>query len=188
MAYFPMMVDLSGKSVLVVGGGETALRKARQLISFGAVCHVIAPATDEDFSRLDCTIERRCYQDGDIERLQPLATVVAATDDHELNHEIGERCRKLNIMVNVADDPELSTFIFPAVVRRGDIVCGITSGTGSPLVSQYLRKLTEDVIPEGINEINEEMGRYKQELLKSEPDIRKRRAMLKARFDELMRQ
>ena len=188
MAYFPMMVDLEDAAVLIVGGGATALRKAQQLISFGARCHVIAPGVDEGFKELSCEIEERGYAEGDIERLMPLAIVIAATDDHKLNHDIGERCRQLHIRVNVVDDPELSTFIFPSIVRDGDVLCAITSGGKSPLVSQHIKKLIEDIMPVGIGGINEEMGRYKEEIMRTEPDIKKRRAMLKAKFAELLQQ
>ena len=186
MAYFPMMVDLSEANVLVVGGGKTAARKAKQLMSFGALCHVIAPETDPEFDDMPCETEKRRFQEGDIERLLPLAVVIAATDDHELNHKIGEQCARLGLRVNVVDDPELSSFIFPSIVSEGDVLCAVTSGGKSPLVSQYIKGLIEQIWPRGIGKINDEMGRYKDEIMAAEPDITKRRALLKAKMSELL--
>lgn len=186
MAYFPMMVDLSDAAVLIVGGGKTAARKAKQMLSFGARCHVIAPETDPEFDDMPCETENRCFQDGDIEALLPLAVVIAATDDHELNHKIGEQCASLGIRVNVVDDPELSSFIFPSIVSEGDVLCAVTSGGKSPLVSQYIKGLIERIWPCGIGEINDEMGRYKDEIMATEPDITRRRALLKAKMGELL--
>lgn len=186
MAYFPMMVNLEGADVLVIGGGGTAVRKVRQLISFGTRCHIIASEADPALDNMECIMERRRYESGDIERLMPLVMVIAATDDHSLNHEIGERCAQLHIPVNIVDAPERSDFIFASIVRDKDVVCAITSSGKSPLVSQYLRSLIEDIWPDGIGEIADEMGCFRQELLASEPDIAKRRAMLKGKMRELL--
>lgn len=186
MAYFPMMVNIEGADVLIVGGGGTAARKARQLVSFGARCHIIASEADDVLDELGCKVERRCYEDGDIERLMPLAMVIAATDDHALNHAIGERCAQLHIPVNIVDAPEQSDFIFASVVRDGDVVCAVASSGKSPLVSQYVKENIEKTWPEGIGEIADEMGHFRQELLASEPDITRRRALLKDRLRELL--
>ncbi len=186
MAYFPMMVELQDARVLIIGGGVTALRKAEQMLSFGAKCRVIAPALHEGFAGLDCSIEKREYHDGDITAEQKLAMVIAATDDRAVNRAVSECCRALHIPVNVVDDLELCSFIFPSIVREQEVVCGISSGGRSPLVTQHIKKLLQQIWPVGIGEINEEMGRCRLALQKSEPDITKRRARLKARLQELL--
>ncbi len=186
MAYFPMMVELQDARVLIIGGGVTALRKAEQMLSFGAVCHVIAPEINEGFTALSCSIEQRKYQDGDITAEQGLAMVIAATSDRAVNRSVSECCRVLQIPVNVVDDLELCSFIFPSIVRDREVVCGISSGGRSPLVTQHIKKLLQQIWPAGIGEINEEMGRCREALQKSEPDITRRRARLKEKLAELL--
>lgn len=73
--------------------------------------------------------------------------VVAATSNREENHHIAELCHAYNVLVNVADSEEESSFIFPSVVRKGDISIGINSGTGSPTVSKHIRKQIEKAVP-----------------------------------------
>ncbi len=186
MAYFPMMVELQDAKVLIIGGGVTALRKAEQMLSFGAACHVIAPTLDEGFAALPCSIEKRRYRDGDITAQQGLAMVIAATDDRAVNRAVSECCQALHIPVNVVDDLELCSFIFPSIVREQEVVCGISSGGRSPLVTQHIKKLLQEIWPTGIGEINEEMGRCRLALQQSEPDITKRRARLKERLQALL--
>lgn len=187
MAYFPMMVELQDAKVLIVGGGVTALRKAEQMLSFGAECHVIAPELHEGFAALPCSLEKREYRDGDITATQRLAMVIAATDDRAVNRAVSECCRALHIPVNVVDDLALCSFIFPSIVREQEVVCGISSGGRSPLVTQHIKKLLQQIWPVGIGEINEEMGHCRQALQKTEPDIMRRREMLKARLQELLK-
>lgn len=190
MAYFPMMVELQGARVLIIGGGVTALRKAEQMLSFGAACHVIAPELHEGFAALPCNIEKREYRAGDIEAAaqKGLAMVIAATNDRAVNWEVSECCRALHIPVNVVDDLELCSFIFPSIVREQEVVCGISSGGRSPLVTQHIKMLLQQIWPAGIGEINEEMGRCRLELQRTEPDITKRRARLRARLQELLKE
>lgn len=186
MAYFPMMVELEGARVLIIGGGVTALRKAEQMLSFGAGCHVIAPEIHEGFAALPCSTEKRAYRAGDIEAQERLAMVIAATNDRAVNRAVSECCRDLHIPVNVVDDPALCSFIFPAVVREQEVVCAVSSGGRSPLVTQYIKKLVQQVFPVGIGAVNEEMGRFRLALQKTEPDIGRRRARLKERLQELL--
>ena len=74
--------------------------------------------------------------------------VVAATSNRKENHHIAEICHAYNVLVNVADSEEESSFIFPSVVRKGDISIGINSGTGSPTVSKHIRKQIEKAVPD----------------------------------------
>ena len=71
-------------------------------------------------------------------------------------------------------------------MSEGDVLCAVTSGGKSPLVSQYIKGLIEQIWPRGIGKINDEMGRYKDEIMAAEPDITRRRALLKARMSELL--
>ena len=107
-AYFPLFIDLTGKKILVAGGGAIALRRVRTLLRFGADIHVIAPEFCEEMERLEkekkITAKHREYRSGDIDGMQ---IVLAATDDRAVNRRIREDCQSAGIMVNVADDRSL---------------------------------------------------------------------------------
>ncbi|HIZ82641.1 MAG TPA: bifunctional precorrin-2 dehydrogenase/sirohydrochlorin ferrochelatase [Candidatus Mediterraneibacter pullistercoris] len=127
--YFPMFVNLAEKKILVVGGGNVALRRIMTLLKFGADIHVIAPEICEELACLaeegELSVELRKYQPGDIRGAQ---IVLAASDDRDTNHRIWEECRAAGITVNVADDRSLCDFYFPSVVMTDDAVIGINCG------------------------------------------------------------
>ena len=122
-----MFIDLTGKNIMVAGGGTIALRRVRTLLKFGADIHVIAPELCEELVQMEeegkITAEYRAYRTGDIDGAQ---IVLAATDDHEVNRRIWEECQASGIIVNVADDKSLCDFYFPSVTD--DTVIGINCG------------------------------------------------------------
>ena len=126
MPLFPIFINLEGRRVLIVGGGHVALRKAERLSPYGA---------DEP---------------GDIDGA---ALVIAATDDPELNAAVSELCRWENVPVNVVDDIEKCSFVFPSLVRRGELSVGISTGGASPSAAQYIRRGVEQLVPEGFEDI-----------------------------------
>lgn len=186
MAYFPLFLNLDGADVLVVGGGQTALRKCRSVLAFGADVTVISPEFAGEFPNQAHLMKRR-FQPGDT---SGRAMVLACTDDRAVNRQIAQEAQQQNIPVNVADDPELCTFYFPALVRDGDVVVGVSSGGKSPLIAQELRQKIEKILPEGIGEINDAMGVYRQKLQGGDgpasPAERKR--LLQKKLEELRKQ
>lgn len=124
-----MFIDLTGKNIMVAGGGTIALRRVRTLLKFGADIHVIAPELCEELVQMEkegkITAEYREYRTEDIDGAR---IVLAATDDHEVNRRIWEECQASGIIVNVADDKSLCDFYFPSVVMTDDTVIGINCG------------------------------------------------------------
>ena len=118
MPHFPIFMDLNNKPVLIVGGGTVALRKLQKLMPYGAQPTVVAPhilPALADFPGVK--LRQRSF---DVSDLRPRPwLVVAATDDKETNRRISSLCQKRHIPVNVADDPTLCSFLFPALVRQG---------------------------------------------------------------------
>ena len=152
MTCFPVFVDLSGRLVLIAGGGKVALRKLEKLREYGAVCHVVAPAVDEAVRKMPgVTVTERSFRPSDL--LPRPELVIAATNDRSVNREISDLCRIRHIPVNVVDDPELCTFFFPALVRQGRLSVGISTGGASPAAGAYLREAVAEVLPEAMDEI-----------------------------------
>ena len=159
--YFPMFVDISGKKILVLGGGQIALRRIRTLLKFRADIRVIAPELCSGLKQLEeegkIRVEHREYMEGDIPEEdsqtdpfrkgngQRTDIVFAATDCREVNYRIWKECRKAGILVNVADDRKLCDFYFPSVVMTEKVVIGINSGGSDPGTVKRTREQIEKI-------------------------------------------
>ena len=171
---YPVMLDLSGRRAVVVGGGEVALRKARALADAGASVCVVAPdflpAFAED-GRLECVAAR--YEK---RHLEGARVVVAATDDEAVNRQVASDARTAGILVNVVDQPELCDFIVPAQVRRGELLIAIATGGAAPALAKRLReRLEKDFGPEYAT-LLEALREVREDLKKRNiaPEIRRR--------------
>lgn len=140
---FPLFVDLRGKRAVVIGGGPVAVRRARVLLEFGAVVTLIAPACGEVPPGAEYL--RRPYTPGD---LQGAFLAVAATDDRQVNRQVGEEAGRAGIPVSVADRREESTFYFPAICRGGGLVAGVVSQQGehqkTAAAARAIRRVLEE--------------------------------------------
>lgn len=134
---FPINLNLTGRRVLLVGGGRIALRKAEQLLPCGADLTVVAPDVVAEFDHLGVTVMRREYQPGDV---QGFRLVVTATGNLEVDQRIFDECESLGIWVNSADDPERCSFTLPAVHRQGSVMVTVSTGGASPALSSRLRR------------------------------------------------
>jgi uroporphyrin-III C-methyltransferase/precorrin-2 dehydrogenase/sirohydrochlorin ferrochelatase len=160
---YPVMLDLSGRPVLVVGGGEVALRKIEGLLAEGARLTVIAreaiPAVEALERRGAIELRRRSYRRGDA---AGFALVLAATDDRAANGQVFQEAREAGAWVNVADDPRRCTFHLPARVRRGALQLAVASAGGAPFVSRRLRQLLERRFGPEWTEWMEAAARFRQ--------------------------
>jgi siroheme synthase-like protein len=138
--FYPIYLNLTGKRVIVIGGGEVAERKIESLLGTGASIVVISPEITARILVLatgrQIELHRRGYISGDC---RGAAFVFSATDDHELNRTIFDEARNQGALINTADEPVLCDFIMPAVVRRGDIAIAISTGGTSPGLAARLR-------------------------------------------------
>ncbi len=151
MAYFPFFVELEGASGLVAGGGKVALRKVEKLLPYGPHLTVIAPRIDEKIwgmPRVVCL--QRAFEPGDLEGKD---FAVAAAGDREVNHRISRLCRERKIPVNVVDDKDASSFLFPSLIKRGELSVGISTGGSSPSAAIYLKERFAEAVPENLPEI-----------------------------------
>src|SRR5262245_32998546 len=148
MRYFPAFLDLVGRHVLVVGGGAVAWRKVRLLADAGACVTVVAKHLAEEFAEhggeLRLNVVRRGFTAGDV---LGKTLAGAATDEDEGNRRVAEAGAAAGVPVNVVDDAELSTFVFPAIVQRGEVVIGISSSGAAPVLARRLRAKIEELLP-----------------------------------------
>ena len=129
-AYFPLFVDLSGKEIVVVGAGKIAARRIQTLCGFTEKITVIAPEASDAVLEMArggaVRLLRRPYIQGELSRETYLA--LAATDNAEINQTVCRECREKGILVNVCSDKSLCDFYFPGIVRRENLVAGVTAG------------------------------------------------------------
>lgn len=146
MAYFPFFVELSQKRGLIVGGGTVALRKAEKLLPYGPELTAAAPEFLPELEALPgLTLIRRPFAPAMVEGMY---FVIAATGDPPLNHRIAALCRERGILVNVVDDRDHCTFLFPALVREGPLSVGVSTGGASPVAAIWLKERINDLLPE----------------------------------------
>lgn len=147
MSRFPLFVDMKGRKCVVVGGGRIAARKIETLILFNAEIAVISPEITDKLLELkktgSLTHLEKVYSEGDLEGA---FLVIAATTDREVNERIAEEAAVKNIFVNVADNPERCTFIFPSVVKKSELVIGITTSGSYPAMSRSIREKIERLL------------------------------------------
>ena len=180
MAHFPMFVNLKGKRTLVIGGGKVALRKIEKLRSFEPEIRVIAPDICDDIQNVE--IKRRAFRVWDV--LWKPEIVIAATDDQALNRKIARLCRMLRIPVNVVDDPDRCTFLFPAMVARGDFSAGICTGGTSPTAAAFFKEKLESQLPDNLEEMLRHLGAERSRLKEEIPEEKCRASALRQMFYE----
>ena len=134
--YYMACLDLEGRSCLVVGAGRVGLEKATGLAECGARVTVVAPAAVPELAALWAEWLPRPYESAD---LDGRFLVVAATSDTALNRRVFADAEARGLLCNVADVPELCSFILPAVHREGPIAVAVTTGGASPALAQRIR-------------------------------------------------
>jgi uroporphyrin-III C-methyltransferase / precorrin-2 dehydrogenase / sirohydrochlorin ferrochelatase len=149
--YFPVFFDLSGQKVLIVGGGEVALRKISLLERCGASLSVVAPEVApgilERAAAGKLRLDIREFMPGDLDGAR---LVIVATSRRALNRWIANLSESRNIPVNVVDDREASRFIVPAIIDRDPVLVAISTGGASPVLARRLRERLEALIPQRI--------------------------------------
>lgn len=182
--YFPFFALIEGKEALIAGGGTVALRKIEKLQPYKPKLTVIAP---------DICGEIRKYTD--IKLVEDVFTpdmldgklfAIAATDDETVNDAVAKACGQKEIPVNVVDDRDKSTFIFPALLAQGGISLGVSSGGDSPLAAIYLRNRIRELIPENYARIVSLLGKLRGEVKEISAHESERKVIFEALFEYCM--
>ena len=184
MNTFPLFFKLDNHKILIVGGGDVALRKADLLRRAGASITIVAP---------DICAELQALLQGDKHQLifaeynktymTGARVIIAGTDNEALNHQIHADATALNIPVNVVDTPHLCDFIFPAIVERNPIVIGISSNGKAPVLARLLRARLETLIPQGYGTLAKLAGDFRSEVKSKIPTLTGRRQFWERAFE-----
>lgn len=175
MPHFPAFVNLEGKQIVVVGGGKVAERKIEKLLPFKPCIKVVSPKVTENIERLSkegkLHLVKRKFLLPDIRKA---FMVIVAVDDVNLQKRIYNYCRRKHIFCNAVDSPEFCTFIFPALITRGDVIIGVSTSGKVPALSRTLREYLQKVLPEDLESIEKRLEKVRKEL----PKGRKRQQIM----------
>lgn len=164
--------------MLVVGGGEVALRKVRTLLEAEAIITVVAPHFHEEFASLRSSRLRRfarAFKPGDLKNKH---MVFATTDNAPLNKEIARRCKKARVPVNVATPPDAGTFHVPSTIRRGPVTLAISTNGASAALARSLREHLEKALGNEWGILAGLLESRRKQILKSVADSAERRTLL----------
>ncbi len=147
--YFPVYLDLRDRKVVVVGGDGNGAKKVKGLLPTGARITVVAerlePSLQVLAARREISHLARGYRDGDLEGA--FLVVVADTSDEEVNRAVHNEAGQRNVVCNVEDVTHLCTFIYPSVVRRGDVTVAVSTGGASPALARKFREMLGGTSP-----------------------------------------
>jgi uroporphyrin-III C-methyltransferase/precorrin-2 dehydrogenase/sirohydrochlorin ferrochelatase len=177
MRYLPVFLDLQSGKVLLVGAGELVRAKLRLLVSAGAQVRWYAIDGDHDLAGLAADDTARIeLADGDplVADLSGVIAVLCAGAG-DIGVAMSARAKAVGLPVNVMDDLAHSTFIFPAIVDRGDVVVAVGTGGTSPVVARRVRERIEAVLPARIGDLAGFIGRFRKSMHARIPEFALRR-------------
>ena len=176
MDYLPLFHKLDGRPVLVIGGGDIALRKSVLLAEAGALITLVAPEIEPEVRAFvearggSCRVERYAA-----DHLAGHCLVIAATDDDEVNERVSHDAQALGLPVNAVDAPKLCTVIFPAIVDRSPLVIAISSGGDAPVLARLVRAKLESWIPATYGQLAQLAQRFRARVKTRFADLQARR-------------
>jgi len=140
----PLFLDLTGRRVLLVGGGQVAAGKLGQLRAAGATVRVVSPLVVADIAATrDLDIVRRPFEPADLDDMW--LVVAAATP--AVNKEVADAAEQRRIFVNAVDDPPNATAYLSGVVRRDDVTIAISTSGDAPALTSLIREALDAVLP-----------------------------------------
>jgi precorrin-2 dehydrogenase/sirohydrochlorin ferrochelatase len=166
MPYYPILVDLAGQKVVVVGGGHVAERKIESLLQHGAeVCVVARELTPGLKEKEEAGKIAFLGREFEREHLDGAMLVIAATDDTLLNRRVSASARERGILVNAVDQPSDCTFIVPSVLKRGELLIAVSTSGQSPALARKVREDLEILFGEEYETLLVLMGNLRKEIL-----------------------
>lgn len=184
MKYYPVGLNMQNRHCLVVGAGKVGLRKAQTLVRSMARVTVVSPHFDNSLwdslhHSVKLVKKEYCHQD-----LEGMFLVIGATNNRRLNQTIGDQARKEKILFNGADLPELSDFIVPAVVERGDLTIAVSTSGNSPAFAKTIKQDLEHQFGTEYEKFLDLMGNIRHHLVPREHAPDKHRDIFKQLIDK----
>ena len=166
MPHYPIFLDLEGKTVIVVGGGDVAMRKVETLLEYGAVVLLVSRELTPELKRyVDEEKVRYLGKEFSGDQLENLFMVIAATDDPVFNKYVRRKADEKGLLINVVDQPSDCNFIVPSILRRGDLVIAVSTSGRSPALAKKIRRELEGSFSIEYKSFLILLGRLRKEIL-----------------------
>ncbi|GKS63046.1 precorrin-2 dehydrogenase [Nitrospira sp.] len=182
---FPLVLDVKGWPVAVIGGDEEAAEKSQRLLDSGARVTVISPTLNEPLRRLAASgkiIHRgRFFRDADLEHTILILNTIRG--DRDFAQMLLGQSREKGVLLWSVDYPEASSVTMPAVVAAGHIRIAISTSGMAPALSGFMKEDLEHILDKEFIEFVEWLGQLREQAKVDEPDAEKRRALLREALD-----
>ncbi|MFZ3012670.1 MAG: bifunctional precorrin-2 dehydrogenase/sirohydrochlorin ferrochelatase [Nitrospira sp.] len=182
---FPLVLDVRGWPVLVIGGDEEASEKSQRLLESGARVTVISPTLNEPLRLLAASgkiIHRgRHFRDTDLEHVILILNTLRG--DRDFAHMLVAQAREKRVLLWSVDYPEASSVTMPAVVAVGHVRVAISTSGVAPALSGFMKEDLEQILDAEFIDFVEWLGQLREQAKASEPDFEKRRALLREALD-----
>lgn len=176
MQYFPIFLNASQINALIIGGGDVAARKIELLLKTTTQLTIVSEALSPTVERLiknnNLTWLPHNYQTGLMDNKN---LVIAATDDEAVNAEVSKEATSLNLLVNVVDQPELCSYITPAIIDRSPMIVAISSSGSSPVLVRMLREQLDKLLPNNYGRLADFCFKFRDHVKARVKGIRNRR-------------
>lgn len=175
---YPINLELDKFEIVIIGGGEVALRKCKNFLNFNKKIKVIAPKFLDEFKEIKdkVSLMEDVYKE---EYIRDSFIVVAATDNKDVNKSIGEYCNLHKKLVNVVDNLDLSNYTVPSCIKRGDLLISVSTGGKSPSLSRKIKKELEGVYDDSYEEYVKLLGEGRVNIINKYTDVNERRMLIK---------
>ncbi|PBH99147.1 siroheme synthase [Clostridioides difficile] len=174
---YPINLKLDELEVVIIGGGEVAYRKCKNFLEFNKNVTIVSKQILNKFYDLKGNI--KIIKDDYKEiYIKDASVIIAATNNRELNMEIGLYCKAKNKLVNVVDNIEISNFTVPSYIKRGDLLISVSTGGKSPSLSSKIKKEIEERYTEDYEEYLNVLGDIRKKVIKKYEDKSKRKDVL----------
>jgi len=161
---YPIFLKVRQLNVLIIGAGKVGTEKLHFLLksSPDANVEVVADTFSDELVELATfhTVSLK-HKKFDFDDLNNRSIVIAATNDRYLNEQIYAECRRRNILINVADNPDLCDFYLGGIVTKQNLKIAISTNGKSPTLAKRMRQYFEQEIPDDVNGLLENLSEYR---------------------------
>lgn len=163
--FLPLMVDVDGYNVYIIGGGKVALRRANKFLEYGAMVTVVSPEVEDGLRHLErvCWIKDRYRFD----YIKTADIVIVATNDKAVNEQVSQDCKLLKCLCNRCDETEKSDLLIPMSLIKGDLTIAVSTNGQSPMLAKQLMKDIEAGLDSEISERLQLMGSLRSKIIAS---------------------
>lgn len=176
MKYFPIFLDAKHINAIIIGGGDVAARKIELLLKTTTSITVMSSSLSISVERLINTHQltwlSHNYESG---HLSTYNLVIAATDNTEINQSVAQEAATYRLLTNVVDQPDLCTYITPAIIDRDPMLIAMSSSGSAPILLRMLREQIEKTLPSGYGKLADFSLKFREHVKARIKGIRNRR-------------